>query len=210
MELIDALNWRYAAKKMNGQPVPADKVDTILEAIRLSASSVGIQPYNVIVIESHELRGKIHEQACPQPQIVEGSHVLVFASWTDVTAEHIDQYMQLIADTRHTAVDSLTPFADSIKGNLMSRTPELRAEWAARQSYIALGTGMIAAATEGVDATPMEGFNADALDQLLDLPAKKLHSTSILVLGYRDAEKDYLANAPKVRRSTEELFIEMA
>ncbi|PRY34187.1 nitroreductase [Spirosoma oryzae] len=210
MELIDALNWRYAAKKMNGQPVPADKVDTILEAIRLSASSVGIQPYNVIVIESHELRGKIHEQACPQPQIVEGSHVLVFASWTDVTAEHIDQYMQLIADTRHTAVDSLTPFADSIKGNLMSRTPELRAEWAARQSYIALGTGMIAAATEGVDATPMEGFNADALDQLLDLPAKNLHSTSILVLGYRDAEKDYLANAPKVRRSTEELFIEMA
>ncbi len=210
MELIDALNWRYAAKKMNGQPVPAEKVDTILEAIRLSASSVGIQPYNVIVIESHELRGKIHEQACPQPQIVEGSHVLVFASWTDVTAEHIDQYMQLIADTRHTAVDSLTPLADSIKGNLMSRTPELRAEWAARQSYIALGTGMIAAATEGVDATPMEGFNADALDQLLDLPAKNLHSTSILVLCYRDAEKDYLANAPKVRRSTEELFIEMA
>jgi nitroreductase len=210
MELIDALNWRYAAKKMNGQPVPAEKVDTILEAIRLSASSVGIQPYNVIVIESHELRGKIHEQACPQPQIVEGSHVLVFASWTDVTTEHIDQYMQLIADTRHTAVDSLTPFADSIKGNLMSRTPEARAEWAARQSYIALGTAMIAAATEGVDATPMEGFNADALDQLLDLPAKNLHSTSILVLGYRDAEKDYLANAPKVRRSTEELFIEMA
>ncbi len=210
MELIDALNWRYAAKKMNGQPVPAEKVDTILEAIRLSASSVGIQPYNVIVIESHELRGKIHEQACPQPQIVEGSHVLVFASWTDVTAEHIDQYMQLIADTRQTDVSSLTPFADSIKGNLMSRTPELRAEWAARQSYIALGTGMIAAATEGVDATPMEGFNADALDQLLDLPAKNLHSTSILVLGYRDAEKDYLANAPKVRRSSEELFIEMA
>jgi len=210
MELIDALNWRYAAKKMNGQPVPAEKVDTILEAIRLSASSVGIQPYNVIVIESHELRGKIHEQACPQPQIVEGSHVLVFASWTDVTTEHIDQYMQLIADTRHTAVDSLTPFADSIKGNLMSRTPETRAEWAARQSYIALGTAMIAAATEGVDATPMEGFNADALDQLLDLPAKNLHSTSILVLGYRDAEKDYLANAPKVRRSAEELFIEMA
>ncbi len=210
MELIDALNWRYAAKKMNGQPVPAEKVDTILEAIRLSASSVGIQPYNVIVIESHELRGKIHEQACPQPQIVEGSHVLVFASWTDVTAEHIDQYMKLIADTRQTDVSSLTPFADSIKGNLMSRTPEARAEWAARQSYIALGTGMIAAATEGVDATPMEGFNADALDQLLDLPAKNLHSTSILVLGYRDAEKDFLANAPKVRRAAEELFIQAA
>lgn len=210
MELIDALNWRYAAKKMNGQPVPEEKVDNILEAIRLSASSVGIQPYKVIVVEDHVLRGKIHEQACPQPQIVEGSHVLIFASWTAVEAEHVDQYIQLIADTRHSEVSSLTPFADSIKGALLSRTPEARAEWAARQSYIALGTGIIAAATEGVDATPMEGFNADALDQLLDLPAKGLHSASILVLGYRDAEKDFLATAPKVRRSKEDLFIELA
>lgn len=210
MELIEALNWRYAAKKMNGQPVPQEKVDTILEAIRLSASSVGIQPYNVLVIDSHELRGKIHEQACPQPQIVEGSHVLVFASWTAVEAQQIDAYMQLIADTRKTPIESLTPFSDSIKGALLTRTPEARAEWAARQAYIALGTGMIAAATEQVDATPMEGFNADALDQLLDLPAKGLHSVSILVLGYRDAEKDYLANAPKVRRPAEELFIELA
>ncbi len=210
MELIDALNWRYATKKMNGQAVPAEKVDKILEAIRLSASSVGIQPYNVIVVESHELRGKIHEQACPQPQIVEGSHVLIFASWTALEAEHIDRYMQLIADTRQTDVASLTPFADSVKGTLLSRTPEARTEWAARQSYIALGTGLIAAAAEGVDATPMEGFNADALDKLLDLPAKGLHSTSILVLGYRDEEKDYLAKAPKVRRSAEEFFIEMA
>ncbi|CCH02814.1 Nitroreductase [Fibrella aestuarina BUZ 2] len=210
MELIEALNWRYAAKKMNGKPVPTEKVNRILEAIRLSASSVGIQPYNVLVIDSHELRGKIHEQACPQPQIVEGSHVLVFASWTAVEAQQIDAYMQLIADTRQTPIESLTPFADSIKGALLTRTPEARAEWAARQAYIALGTGLIAAATEEVDATPMEGFNADALDKLLDLPAKGLHSTSILVLGYRDAEKDFLATAPKVRRPAEELFIEVA
>jgi nitroreductase len=210
MELIDVLNWRYAAKKMNGQTVPAEKVDKILEAIRLSASSIGIQPYKVIVVESHELRGKIHEQACPQPQIVEGSHVLIFASWTAVEADDVDQYMQLIADTRQTDVASLTPFADSVKGTLLSRTPEARAEWAARQSYIALGTGLIAAAAEGVDATPMEGFNADALDKLLDLPAKGLRSTLILALGYRDEEKDFLAKAQKVRRSAEEFFIEMA
>jgi nitroreductase len=92
----------------------------------------------------------------------------------------------------------------------LSRTPEARAEWAARQSYIALGTGLIAAAAEGVDATPMEGFNADALDKLLDLPAKGLRSTLILALGYRDEEKDFLAKAQKVRRSAEEFFIEMA
>lgn len=210
MELIDALNWRYAAKKMNGEPVPAEKIDTILESIRLSASSVGLQPYNVLVIDNHQLRGQIHEKACPQPQIVEGSHVLVFASWTAIEAEQIDAYIKLIADTRQTTVESLTPFADSIKGALLTRTPEARAEWAARQAYIALGTAMVAAATEQVDATPMEGFNADALDELLGLREKGLHSVVLLVLGYRDAEKDYLANATKVRRTADQLFIEMA
>ncbi|WP_080238259.1 NAD(P)H-dependent oxidoreductase [Spirosoma rigui] len=210
MELLDALNWRYAAKKMNGQRVPAEKLDTILEAIRLSASSVGLQPYTVLVIDNHELKGKIHELACPQPQIVEGSHLLVFAAWTEIEAQQIDDYMKLIAETRQTTVESLTPFADSIKGNILSRTPEARADWAARQAYIALGSGLIAAATEQVDATPMEGFNADVLDEILDLPAKGLHSVSILALGFRDEERDFLSKAPKVRRAKEDLFIEFA
>ena len=118
--------------------------------------------------------------------------------------------MQLIADTRGVPVDSLTPFADSIKGNLLSKSPEDRNDWAARQAYIALGSGLIAAATEQVDATPMEGFNAAALDELLDLPAQGLHSVALLALGYRDAEKDFLAKAPKVRRSRKDLFIELA
>nr|WP_293842949.1 nitroreductase family protein [uncultured Arsenicibacter sp.] len=207
MELIDALNWRYAAKKMTGEKVPDDKINTILEAIRLSASSIGLQPYNVIVIDSPELKGLIHEKACPQPQIVEGSHVLVFASWTTLEEKQIDDYIQLIADTRHQDPEKLAPFATSIKGNILNRTPEQNADWMARQSYIALGTGLVAAATEGVDATPMEGFNNAALDELLNLPAKGLRSVSILVLGYRDTERDFLSSAPKVRRPAEELFI---
>jgi nitroreductase/dihydropteridine reductase len=210
MELIDAMNWRYAAKKMNGQRVSPEKIDTILEAIRLSASSVGLQPYTVLVIDNHELKGKIHEQACPQPQIVEGSHVLVFASWTGLGTTQVDEYIKLIADTRGVTVESLAPFADSIRGNLLSRTVEERDNWAARQAYIALGTAMVAAATEQVDATPMEGFNAAALDELLDLPAKGLHSVALLAVGYRDAEKDFLASAPKVRRARKDLFIELA
>lgn len=209
MELLDAMNWRYAAKKMNGQKVPAEKLDTILEAIRLSASSVGLQPYTVIVIDNHELKGKIHEKACPQPQIVEGSHLLVFAYWADIDASQIDAYIQLIADTRGVSVESLTPFADSIKGNLLSKTPEDRAIWASRQAYIGLGSALIAAATEQVDATPMEGFNAKVLDDLLDLPAKGLRSVALVALGYRDAERDFLAKAPKVRRSKKDLFIEL-
>ena len=209
MELIDAMNWRYAAKKMNGQRVSPEKIDTILESIRLSASSVGLQPYTVLVIDNHELKGKIHELACPQPQVVEGSHLLVFASWTGLNAEQVDDYMKLVADTRGVTVESLTPFADSVKGNLFSKTEEELNNWAARQSYIALGSALIAAATEQVDATPMEGFNAEALDALLDLPAKGLHSVSLLALGYRDATKDFLSSAPKVRRAHKDLFIEL-
>lgn len=210
MELLEAMNWRYAAKKMNGQTVPAEKIDIILEAIRLSASSIGLQPYNVIVIDNHELKGKIHEKACPQPQIVEGSHLLVFAHWANIDASQIDNYIQLIADTRNTTVESLTPFADSIKGSLLSRTPEDQAVWSSRQAYIGLGSALIAAATEHVDATPIEGFNAAALDDLLDLPAKGLRSVALVALGYRDEEKDFLAKAAKVRRSKEDFFIELA
>ncbi|GAB3794188.1 NAD(P)H-dependent oxidoreductase [Spirosoma humi] len=210
MELLEAMNWRYAAKKMNGQKVPAEKVDTILESIRLSASSVGLQPYNVIVIDNHELKGKIHEKACPQPQIVEGSHLLVFAYWTTIEASQIDTYIKLIADTRQVPVESLTPFSDSIKGGLLSKTPEELAVWASRQAYIGLGSALIAAATEHVDATPIEGFNPAALDELLDLPAKGLRSVALVALGYRDEEKDFLAKAPKVRRAKEEFFIELA
>jgi len=171
---------------------------------------VGLQPYNVIVTNSHELKGKIHQLACPQPQIVEGSHVLVFAAWTSVEAEQIDKHIQLIADTRKTSVEALSPFADSIKGNLLTKTAEQRSNWAARQAYIGLGSALIAAAVEKVDATPMEGFNGPALDELLDLKAKGLQSVAILVLGYRDTENDSLAKAPKVRRSAEDFFLEMA
>jgi nitroreductase len=210
MELLDAMNWRYAAKRMNGQTIPEEKLNTILEAIRLSASSVGLQPYNVIVTNSHELKGKIHELACPQPQIVESSHILIFAVWTSVEAEQIDKYIQLIADTRNTTTEALSPFADSIKGSLLTRTAEQRYNWAARQSYIGLGSALIAAAVEKVDATPMEGFNGPALDELLDLPAKGLKSVAILALGYRDAENDFLAKAPKIRRPAEDFFLEIA
>ncbi|MBO0948649.1 NAD(P)H-dependent oxidoreductase [Fibrella forsythiae] len=210
MDLLEAMNWRYAAKKMNGQTVPAEKLETILEAIRLSASSMGIQPYNILVIDNAELKGKIHELACPQPQVVESSHLLVFASWTNVDEAQIEAYIQLIANTRGVPADSLAPFAGAIKGGLLTKSPDERAIWAARQAYIALGSGLIAAATEQVDATPMEGFNAAALDEILNLPAKGLHSVSLLALGYRDAEKDFLSKAVKVRRPRKDLFIELA
>ncbi|MCE7064358.1 NAD(P)H-dependent oxidoreductase [Dyadobacter sp. CY326] len=205
--LIEDLNWRYATKRMNGQAIPQEKLDTILEAIKLSPSSAGLQPYKIVVIADQETKDKIFKEAAPQPQIPYASHLLVFAAWDKVTAEQITEYMNLIATTRGISVDSLAKFQENVTNSVQSRSEEGNFNWAARQAYIALGHALVAAATEHVDATPMEGFNNEKLDEILGLTEKGLKSVVIMTLGYRDAENDGLAKAKKVRRSREELFI---
>ncbi|WP_221393918.1 NAD(P)H-dependent oxidoreductase [Dyadobacter sp. NIV53] len=206
-DLIEKLNWRYAAKRMNGESVPEEKLNTILEAIKLSPSSAGLQPYNVIVISDKELKEKIFNTAAPQPQIKESSHLLVFAAWEKITAKQIDDFINLIATTRDVTLESLAQYQQSISSNILSRSEDVNFNWAARQAYIGLGHALVAAATENVDATPMEGFNAGKLDEILGLKEKGLRSVVIVTLGYRDQENDGLAKAKKVRRSSEEFFI---
>lgn len=202
------MNWRYATKRMTGQTIPQEKLDNILEAIKLAPSSVGLQPYNVIVLGNKALKDKIyHEAASRQAQIPDASHLLIFAAWEKLTSQHVDDYINLIASTRNVTVESLAGFHSSINGGILSRGEDVNFDWAARQAYIALGHGLVAAATEEVDATPMEGFDSAKLDDILGLREKGLRSVVILALGYRDQEKDPLANAKKVRRSHEELFI---
>ncbi len=210
MDLIEQLNWRYGTKKMNGQAIPAEKIDRILEAIRLSASSAGLQPYKVVVVSDHLLKGKIHELACPQPQVVESSHLLVFAAKTSIDATYIDEYINRIAAVREAPLESLQPFSDAIKGGFLGRDAAANEAWAARQAYIGLGFGLIGAAAEGVDSCAMEGFNPDQMDEILGLKEQGLRSVVVLALGYRDAEKDFLANAKKVRLPKESLFLEFA
>ena len=205
--LINDLNWRYAAKRMNGQAVPQEKLDTILEAIQLSPSSSGLQPYTILVISDQETKQQIFKEAAPQPQIPDASHLLVFAAWEKITAEQISDYMNLIATTRGIPVGSLAQFQEKVEGNLLTQTDEANFNWSARQTYIALGHALVAAATEHVDATPMEGFNNAKLDEILDLKEKGLKSVVIMTLGYRDVANDALAKAKKVRRPSEELFI---
>ncbi|KAA3437982.1 NAD(P)H-dependent oxidoreductase [Rufibacter hautae] len=210
MNLLQDLNWRYATKRMTGEKIPQEKLDNILEAIRLSASSMGFQPYNVVVIEDPEVLKKIHAEAAKQPQVIEGSHLLVFAVWDNLTEEQVTEYMERIAAERGVSVESLAGFAQSLTGVINSRTAEENFQWAARQAYIALGTGLVAASHEKVDSTPMEGFNPAALDELLGLREKGLRSVALLALGYRDAEKDFLASAKKVRRPAKEFFVKVA
>ncbi|MDP2888991.1 MAG: NAD(P)H-dependent oxidoreductase [Bacteroidota bacterium] len=209
MSVLTNLKWRYATKRMNGQKVPAEKLENILEAIQLAPTSIGMQPFTVLVIEDAELRAQIAPAIYNQPQITEGSHVLVFAAWKEYSNENVDKYISHIASLRGIPVESLNGMRDMVTGSISGKTPEQLLNWNMRQAYIALGFGLVVAAEEQVDATPMEGFDPDALDALLGLQEKGLRSTVIMTLGYRDAGKDYLSGAAKVRREKDELFVRL-
>lgn len=208
MSLIEKLNWRYATKQMDASKVvPQEKIDTIIEAIRLSASSMGLQPYNLLVIQDKETLAKIQPVAYNQPQITAATALVIFAAWDVATPERINKHIQLVASERGVSEESLAGFKGMIEGAVAKLDEASAFNWMARQAYIALGTGLAAAAVEGVDATPMEGFNNAALDELLNLSAKGLKSVLLMPLGYRDEAKDYLAKAKKVRKPVDELVV---
>ncbi|QCR21503.1 NAD(P)H-dependent oxidoreductase [Pontibacter sp. SGAir0037] len=208
MDLLESLHWRYATKKFSSKKVSQDKLQTILDAINLSASSVGMQPYRLFVIENQELRKELGKGSF-NSQIADASHLLVFAAYSAVRKEHIEKYIQYVAKVRETPAENLADFKNSLESYLLSRTDEENFIWSAKQAYIALGTGLIAAAHLKVDATPMEGFDAEKFDTLLGLKELGLKSVVLLALGYRDEENDFLAKQKKVRLPKEEFITEI-
>ncbi len=208
MELLQALSWRYAVKKYKEDTVPEEKIRRILEATNLSASSAGIQPYRVLVVKDKVLRKQLSEGSF-NTQIAEASHLFVFAAYTDINQNMIDDYMARTATTRSIPVAQLADFKKSLESYLLANTSEANFQWAARQAYIGLGTALIAAATEEVDSTPMEGFDTAQVDRLLGLTEKGLRSCIILALGYRDEERDWLAQLQKVRLPLDEFSLQI-
>ncbi|MGR2737944.1 nitroreductase family protein [Billgrantia sp. Q4P2] len=209
MTPMEALHWRYAAKRMNGRKVPQGTLDNILEAARLAPSSYGLQPYSVLVVEDPALRERIRHAACDQPQVSECSHLLIFAAWTEVDGRHVDELIALTAAARGLDPAELEGYRQSLHAAVAGfTTPEARQQWAARQAYIALGTALTAAAAERIDASPMEGFDPPALDALLGLEAQGLRSVVLLALGYRDTQQDRLAGQAKVRWPRERFLVE--
>jgi nitroreductase len=207
MSLQDALQWRYAAKRMNGQAVDAEKIDAILNAARLAPTSMGLQPFTIFVITDPALKEQVRKTAYNQPQVTEASHLLVFASWKNLQEQQVDEYMSDIMNTRGVSEESLAAFRRSIMGFVQRSTLAEKLEWAARQCYIAFAFAMAEAALLQVDSTPMEGFDQKALDQLLGLPDKGLTSITLLPLGYRDPATDILVDVKKVRRAADKLFV---
>lgn len=207
MELLKSLEWRYATKKMNGEKIPQDKLERILEATRLTPSSYGLTPYNVIVVEDQKLKEELQNACYGQTQLSESSAVLVFATWDEVTEHSVENYINEIAKQREIPVESLNGLQDMMNESLTNMTHEQKISWAQRQAYIGLGFALTAAAVEEVDSTPMEGFVPESVDTVLGLQELGLKSVVVLPLGYRDSENDSLSTLKKVRWDNDKFFI---
>jgi nitroreductase len=205
MSFIDKLNERYATKAMNGEVVPQEKIDTILEAIRLAPTSSGLQPFEVFVVTNAEIKASIKEIAWNQEQVTDCSHLLVFAAWDNYTEDRINHMFDLTNEIRGFKNQGWEDYRKMLLSSYPQRDAETNFEHAARQTYIAFMAAITQAAYEGVDNTPMEGFDPAALDKILGLREKGLRSTLLLPLGYKDVDKDWLASLVKVRKPMSEL-----
>jgi nitroreductase len=208
--LIDRLNWRYATKKMDpAKSVAADKVERIIEAARLAPTSSGLQPYEIIVVTDKAVRERIQPAAWNQAQVTEGSHLLVFAAWDNYTADRINHMFDLTNQIRGFENEGWENYRKMLLSTYPQRDAEANYEHAARQAYIGVGAALIAAAFEEVDATPMEGFSSDAVDEILGLRDRGLRSVVIIPLGYRQEDGDWLVKLEKVRRPRDQFVTEV-
>ena len=208
--LLDKMQWRYAAKKMDAtKAVSQDKVNRIIEAARLAPTSSGLQPFEVIVVTNKDIRVQIQAVANNQAQVTEGSHLLVFAAWDTYTADRINHHFDLTNTERGGTNEGWKNYRQMLLKSYPSRDAQVNFEHAARQAYIGLGASLIAAAFEEVDSTPMEGFVPKSVDEILGLGAKGLRSVALLPLGYRAKGQDWLENLKKIRRPVSEFVTEV-
>ncbi|MEP2990765.1 MAG: nitroreductase family protein [Parasphingorhabdus sp.] len=207
--LIEHLNWRYATKKMDpAKAVPKEKVDAILEAIRLAPTSSGTQPFEVVLVTNPEVLADVRAAAGDQTPITDGSHLLVFAAWDNYTDERIDEVTSLNIEARG-EIPLIHEYYGNLKTSYVPREAETNYAHAARQAYIAVGVALVAAAEQEVDSTPMEGFDPAAVDKILGLSERGLRSVVLLPLGYRDPTGDWLLPMPKVRKSRETMVTQV-
>lgn len=204
MDTIESLNWRYAAKAMTGVSVPQHKVDLIMNATLLCPTSSGLQPFEVFLISNKLLKDKIAPIAYNQPVITQSSHLMVFAAWDMYTEQRINKHFSDLNKSRNMPDSTTDDYRKMTLESFAKLSDEEHFAHAAKQAYIGLGFALFTAALEQVDSTPMEGFDAKALDVLLNLKDKGLKSSCILALGYRDIDKDWLVKLKKVRKPMSE------
>ena len=204
---LENQNWRYATKKFDSsKKISTEDLNTLKEAIRLSSSSYGLQPYKVFIIENPELRAKIQPAAWGQSQIVDASHLIIFANRTSINEDEVDAFFENISNTREIPLEALAGYQGFMKGKINELSKEAQNIWNSKQTYLALGNLLNAAAELKIDVTPMEGFSPAAVNEILELDKLGLNASLIATVGYRH-EEDATQHQKKVRKSNEELFI---
>jgi len=207
MDILSKLNTRYTTKVFDpSKKVSEADMEKLLEAIRLSASSYGLQPYKILVVEDPKIRAELRKFAWDQSQITDASALLIFAADVETNAKSVDEFVDLLSQTRNIQKDALSGYADMMKGSIQGQNPEQIETWVSKQAYIALGFGLVTAAILDLDACPMEGFSPADFDRILDINKLGLKSKVILAVGYR-SDEDHYAHLAKVRQKAEDLFI---
>jgi nitroreductase len=198
--LLEAQSWRYATKQFDAsKKIPAATWQALEEALVLSPSSYGLQPWQFFVVTNPDLRAKLRPHSWNQSQITDASHLVVFAIPEKVDIPYMEKYLARIAEVRGVTLESLAFYRDMMMSDVIAgpRQAWVR-EWAARQLYIALGNFMTSAALLGIDTCPLEGLDPREYDAILDLPAKGYNTVVACAAGYR-ADTDKYATLPKVR-----------
>lgn len=206
MSFIDSLSWRYATKKFDpDKKVSEETLQQLLEAIRLSPSSYGLQPLKIMVVEDQAIRQKLREAAFGQPQITDASQLLVFCAKKEYKETDLNSFIEAKARAKGISAENMAGYKSFLQNNIQAKSPAALLEWNSRQAYLALGVFLAACSAHQVDSCPMEGFDPDQFDTLLDLPSKGLRATVLATIGYRAAE-DETQHLPKVRKPFKDLF----
>jgi nitroreductase len=207
--IIDALNWRYATKKFDKNKIIDDStMEILLEALRLSPSSYGLQPWQFIIVNNKDIREKIRVAGYDQSQITDASSIIIFANKKNIDNALVDDYIKFVSEESGTDILKLEGLGGMIKGSFSDKSDEVKRSWAARQVYLAVGVLITSCAVLGVDACPMEGFNNTSVDKILNLSDLGLESRAIVAIGYR-AEDDSSAIRKKIRFPKNKVFIEI-
>ena len=207
MKTIKALKWRYACKKFNPNKKLSDKkLKRLKKAFKLTATSFGLFPLKMMVIEDKKTKSILFEHAYFQKQITDCSHLLVICIDTKIDSKTIDTHFDLEKEKRGVKEESISKFRENLKNDFSKLTLEQKIQGAKNQAYIAIGNLMTVCAIEKIDACPMEGFNPQKFDELLDLKALNLQSVLLLPVGYR-ADDDFMSELKKVRKPLKEIVI---
>lgn len=203
----ESLEWRYAVKKYDTtKAISTEDLQTLKDSIRLTPTSYGLQPFKAIFIDDVKIREQLREKSWGQSQITDASQVVVFAAQKNIDTADVDAYMANVAQSRNIEIEQTQGFGDYIKGSIAPLTEAQFVPWNSKQTYIALGMLLQTAAELRIDATPMEGLEAAAYDEILGLTEKGLTTTVVCALGYRH-EEDANQHQAKVRKSEEDLFL---